>query len=673
MPASQQYIASGTPSGATLVGGGATFRTWAPHAQQVYVVLDDAGDDTPLTWSKNDADLLVKDAHGYWSGFFPSVKDGDLYRFWIVGQGPRSTEGFKRDPYARELQVRIGDWYPCNCIVRDAARYRWHDAHFTTPDFSNLIIYQFHIGVFYAQDNTGQDIRQSRVSKILDSVGRIEYWKDLGVNAVMSLPFQEYQGSNSLGYNGTDLFSPEMDYSVFPSDLPDYLPRVNRLLAAKGAPPLTIADLTGQINQFKVFVDLCHLYDIAVIADVVYNHAGSAGNNFNYNLDDQSICFFDRQKPTEQTRLYFTDQEHVGPIFDFSRPEVRQFLIDNAKMHLQEYHLDGLRYDQVTVIDENGGWHFCQDLTNTLRYDKPGVVQIAEYWNYDGGQRWKAVAQPPHGMGFDLGYSDVMRQTVRKVIQDSAQLPAVDLNLDELRTAMYFTYNADARWTVFQCVENHDLLDERHHDRQKRIASLSDPSDARSWYARSRAKVATGLLLTSPGVPMIFMGQEFLEDKFWDDDPNHSQLFIWWEGLEGKDKHMSDQHRFTRELVWLRRKHPALRGEGLNVFHVHNQNRVIAFQRWVPNVGRDVVVVVSLNVHSFRDKSYRLGFPSGGHWQEVFNSDLYDNYFNPNVLDNYGGVTADGPAWDGLPASANITLPANSILVFARDYGDAPV
>ena len=105
---------------------------------------------------------------------------------------------------------------------------------------------------------------------------------------------------------------------------------------------------------------------------------------------------------------------------------------------------------------------------------------------------------------------------------------------------------------------------------------------------------------------------------------------------------MSDQHRFTRDLMWLRRKHPALRGEGLNVFHVHNDNRVIAFHRWVPGVGRDVVVVASLNESTFYDHSYRIGFPVGGHWNEVFNSDIYDQWFNPNAQGNSGGVTADG-------------------------------
>ena len=108
----------------------------------------------------------------------------DLYRFYVVGQ---AKEGFKRDPYARELEF---NGYPdCDCILRDPADYPWHDAGFRPPGFSDLIIYQFHIGVFYAKDAAGHDIRPGRVSKILDVVDRIEYFADLGVNAVMPLPF----------------------------------------------------------------------------------------------------------------------------------------------------------------------------------------------------------------------------------------------------------------------------------------------------------------------------------------------------------------------------------------------------------------------------------------------------------------------------------------------------
>ncbi|WP_128547064.1 alpha amylase C-terminal domain-containing protein [Larkinella soli] len=658
MSASQQHIHAGTPLGANLVDGGVTFRTWAPNAREVYVAACDPGTAFPVNWQKNPDDLLVRDPNGYWGGFFPGLSDGDEYRFFVVG--PTGIEGFKRDPYARELVL---DGYPeCNCIVRDPDRYVWHDQGYRTPDFSDLIVYQLHFGVFFAEDGQGNDIRRHRVCKFLDVVNRIEYLADLGVNAIMPLPFQEYQGANSLGYNGTDLFSPEMDYTVRLNDLPPYLAAVNRLLQAKGHPPMTLEELSGQISQLKTLVDLCHLYGIAVIMDVVYNHAGGG-------FDAQSLYFFDQKPPGDNAdSLYFLRDGHAGGlVFDFRKPEVRQFLIDNGKMLLQEYHMDGLRYDQVTVIDEHGGWFFCQDLTDTLRFVKPEAVQIAEYW---AGERWKGIARRPHGMGFDLGYSGTLRDTLRRVIGQTSGGAHAPVQLEPLRDALRMTYADGRRWTVYQCIENHDLLDFNHGDRQPRIPALADPSDARSWYARSRARVAAGLLMTAPGVPMLFMGQEFLEQKYWTDWQGRPDLLIDWAGQQGRDRHMVDYHRFMRDLLRLRRRHPALRSNGLNVFHCHNGNRILAFHRWVPGTGRHVVVVAGLNENTFYDHSYRIGMPFGGHWHEVFNSDVYDTFFNPVVQGNPGGLDAGGPGWDGLPFSATLTLPANSLLVFAQDRGD---
>jgi 1,4-alpha-glucan branching enzyme len=642
------------------VDGGATFRAWGPNAKEIYLVLNDTGNDQPAHWSKNVADLLVKDARGYWGGFFPGVQENTLYRFWVVGEG---SEGFKRDPYARELEMGK-DWKWTNCVVRDPRGYKWRSDGFRPPGFSDLIIYQLHIGAFFAKDDAGNDIRPNRVSKILDVADRIEYLADLGVNAILTLPFQEFSNEYGLGYSGVDLFSPEMDYSVSAADLPRYMTRVNRLFSAKGQPPVTVQELTGQVNQFKVFIDLCHLYGIAVIADVVFNHAGG-------DFGDQGINFFDRQSyASDNNSLYFTDKGWAGgKVFAYWQESVRQFLIDNAKMHYEEFRVDGLRFDEVTVIDRFGGWSFCQDLTNTLRYVKPSAVQIAEYWG-NREDRWKGVAAPPQGLGFDVGYGDGLKYAIRGAIGAAAGGADAAVIFDAVRDALYSTSRDGARWTVLQHIENHDLVWVTNTNRVPRIPALAHPGNTRSWYARSRAKVATGLLLTAPGVPMIFMGQEFLEDKFWSDDPKRADLRIWWEGLEGKDKHMSDQHRFTRELMWLRRKQPALCGDGLNVFHVHNENRVIAFHRWIPGVGGDVVVVASLNERTFYNHSYRLGFPGRGHWREVFNSDIYDDFFNPNAQGNPGGITADGPPWNELPTSAMVTLPANSLLVFARDDGD---
>ena len=205
MPTSQSHITAHTPMGATLVDGGATFRVWAPGATQVYVALGD----TSVYRPQPQDELVGNPATGHWTGFVPGVADGDHYRFYVVGAGGRAE--LKRDPWARELEpgVAIAD---CDCIVRARDSYPWHDAGYRPPPFHELVVYQLHVGVFSARDANGHDIRRGRVAKLLDVLDRIDYLVDLGVNAVQPLPLVEFHGEWSLGYNGTDLFSPETDY-----------------------------------------------------------------------------------------------------------------------------------------------------------------------------------------------------------------------------------------------------------------------------------------------------------------------------------------------------------------------------------------------------------------------------------------------------------------------------
>ena len=148
-------------------------------------------------------------------------------------------------------------------------------------------------------------------------------------------------------------------------------------------------------------------------------------------------------------------------------------------------------------------------------------------------------------------------------------------------------------------LENHDVVRVNNEtDREPRVSALADPSNARSWYARSRSRVANGLLLTAPGIPMLFMGQEFLEDKYWSDSPNFfADSLIFWDGLAG-DRAMQDHLRFCQELIRVRKSLPAFTGDAMRVFHVHNDNRIIAFHRWIEGRGEDVVVVaLAARVH----------------------------------------------------------------------------
>lgn len=638
--------------GARVTDGGATFRLWAPRAEHVYVVLD--GEPAP---APTDRELVKDPASGHWTGFIPGIGVGSRYRYYIEAAG---ASELKRDPRARELDFTGPP--DADCVVTNAWTYPWHDAGYRAPDFNELIVYQLHIGRFYARDDTGTDRRIGRVAKLLDALDRAEYLAALGVNAIQPLPLVEFETPHSMGYNGTDIFSPEEDYCVRDGDLPPYLERLNRLLEARGKHPISLTDLRGQVNQLKAFVDICHVYGLAVIPDVVLNHGGGG-------FDQHSLNYLDLGAGPGNN-LYFTDEGWAGGwIFAFTRPEVEAFLIDNARMWLEEYHADGLRFDEVTVIDQHGGWHFCQDLTATLRFGHPAAVLIAEYW---GEQPWRAVVAPPDGMGFDLGYADALRNGIRKVIAQAAGGALATVEMGQLTAGLQRPWGEPQAWQAYNCIENHDLVydgDDGGH-RQPRLARLAGGSDSRSWYARSRARVANGLLLTAPGVPMLFMGQEFLQDTLWSDDPDNLQGLIWWDGLAGLDPAMAEFHRCTSDLMWLRRHHPALRADPIYIYPPDVENRVLAFQRWVPDIGRDVVVVACLREASFHDGSYALGLPQPGHWYEVFNSDFYDHLPNPSVTGNAGGIDASGEPLHGLPYSASISIPANGLLVFARDLGD---
>jgi 1,4-alpha-glucan branching enzyme len=351
----QDHIDSTTPTGATLVPGGATFRVWAPRASAIYLNGSFGG---VVYDQQTDARLLASDGTGYWTGFQANAVDGDTYRFWVVGAG---GSGYKRDPYARELSPT---GFPnCFSILRAAGAYPWHDAAFRTPDFSDMVVYQLHIGTYAIS-------RPGIASNFLDVAGKVPYIAASGVNVLQPLPVDEQEANPSMGYGGADLFSPDFPYVATSVDLPAYLATINSILAAKELAPLALANIASGPGQLKALVDLCHIHGIAVVFDVVYNHAG--GFSVGRQLDDNCIYYFDRAKDVGDNNdsLYFTNQDRGtgGLAFALWNADVGRFLQDNAAHYVTEYHADGFRYDEISILlstSQATGWAFCRTLTSS--------------------------------------------------------------------------------------------------------------------------------------------------------------------------------------------------------------------------------------------------------------------------------------------------------------------
>ena len=630
--------------GGHLVNQGATFRIWAPNAREVYLIWGDQD-----RAQRPAAEWRLERQGEHFVGFVAPAQDGDCYRYWVVGP---DGEGPKRDPHARELEWQ---GYPdCDCIMREPTVYPWASSdRYRRPQPHQLVLYQLHVGTFFYQDGAGDDLRRSRVARFLDVLDRFEHVRQLNVSGVQLLPIVEWQTGRSLGYNGTDLFSAEMDYFVLTSELGRYADLLNRLRAEAGAPAL----LESGVNQLKALIDLFHLYDIAVFFDVVYNHAGG-------NFDDQSMRLIDysatRSKPHGP---YFQNAGWAGGIvFDYQVEEVRRFLIDNAVAMAEEYRIDGIRYDEVTVIDEHGGWRFCQELTETLSQRAPDVINVAEYWR--GDKSWVIRETASGGAGFDAVWLDTLRDAIRGAIAAASRGAHAWVNMSAIRNALFPAYGEDRPSAAVHYIENHDLHKAGNDDRQPRIARLADGSDSRSWYARSRSRAANALLLTAPGIPMLFMGQEILEDKYWSDNPSyHRDTLVWWDGLS-RQPAMREHLRFMQDLIRLRRTRPGLTGRYSIPFQAHNDDRMIATLRGTGDGADDIVVVFSLNESVLRD--YAVGFPHHGAWHQLLNTDDYEIDPARRADGVRATVEADGPALHTMPASARIAIPANGVLIFGR-------
>lgn len=605
------------PLGATPQAG-TTFRLWAPFVDAVSVKVNDAN---PVPMTKEAGHPQSDDT--VWVINVPSAKIGDRYKYLITVNG--TTREFA-DPRARQLTGSdAGAW----SIIIDPAPIA---SLSTEPAFNQMVIYEMHIGTFNVTPGQSLGTFDSAIAKL-------DYLKDLGVNAVEVLPvhenatFDTHKPANyNWGYDVVQLYAVNSSY--------------------------------GGADALKRFIKACHDRGIAVILDVVYNHM--VGSNL-------LMSFGGVTGPGFKDGIYFYGDERedtgFGPRPDYVRPQVRAYIDDNALMWLREYGIDGLRWDSTVNIrafhDGNNpipaGGEVMQAANNGYRNTdpkQPSKISIAEDLQSNA-----ALVTPTSqgGFGFNSQWDDSLFFDVRRAV---VAVNDQDRSVSAIKGSIEKNVGGPFSRVIYS--ENHDKVghpnDPADGKPQIRIPPLIDQGNPASVFAKKRSTLAAAVALTSPGIPMIFQGQEMLEDRTFD---FFTSTPVDWK----KTANFKGIVSMYRDLIALRRntsgKTGGLSGEHVNVFHVDEQNKTLAYHRFGNGgAGDDVVVVVNLSNQDLHPLN--IGFPRGGKWVVRFNSgaSVYDADFkNGDSFD----TTANPGAKDGLNFNADVGIGPYSVVVFSQD------
>jgi 1,4-alpha-glucan branching enzyme len=591
-----------TGMGSILHNKGTFFRVWAPHAKKIFVTGEFNG------WSDS-SNEMTHEGNGYWGVNIPDAKACHQYKYIL-----HTNAGvlYKNDPYAKEVTNSAG-----NSVIIDPS-FNWSTDVFQMPSWNKLVIYEMHVGTFNRKD-------PNRPGTFEGVIEKLAYLKALGITAIEIMPPLEFPGGISWGYNPSHPFAIEAEY--------------------------------GGVSGFKKLVDAAHKHGIAIIVDIVYNHFGPG---------DLDIWRFDGWSENDAGGIYFYEDWRKKTPWgdsrpDYGRPEVRQYIRDNAVMWLDEYRADGLRTDAIAYIrNVNGedkpeedlpdGWSLMQWINKEVQEKFPWKITIAEDLKCNA---WITKPQSEGGEGFSSQWDAAFVHPVRRVL---AAINDAERDMEALQKAILYRYNDDAFERVIY-TESHDEV----ANGKARVPEEISPNDASNWFAKKRSVLGAVVTFTSPGIPMIFQGQELLENGwFSDSDP------LDWKRSES----FTGIVKLYRDLIHLRvnaeGNSKGLTGQDTEIIFIDNTEKIIAWHRWEEKGPNDSVVVI-LNFANKSHDDFMIPFPDQGLWKLRFNSDWQG--YDPTFTNEFAWDTSaleckddeEGKHW------ARVNLAPYSALIFSKD------
>jgi 1,4-alpha-glucan branching enzyme len=590
--------------GANLFGNECSFRVWAPNAIAVSVDL----------WQDAEISHIplypeASDSH-YWSGDIQGVKAGQRYQFWLENKGGEASNPGGRfarvDAYARQVENAednakgiIVDW-----------QHEW--SKFKTPKFDDLIIYQAHVGSFAGLHD---HLNISTYATFADFQTKLGYIRELGFNALQLLPIAQVDGIDGEGYGATNLFAPHDGY--------------------------------GSPGELRSLVEAAHSHGLAVIFDVVYHHASTSHNHYwqyDGNTTDGGGIYFEDPFQFEPAR------DENGRSFAHWKSEVQNFLLDHARMLLNEYRGDGLRFDMAHSLT----WACSQQMIAGLRAnpDWHDKYLIAE-WTADQHDRWGQVIRE---LGFDAIWAMADPFAFRQAAH--GQNP-----IDALKSFIgWLGFDAPSNFVRY-LLGSHDQIADADNGNQGDHRYFVELYGGRNnWYARAKARLGWALNVAIPGTPMMFMGSECHHWGYWWPNSDHNgstteHRFDW--SIAG-DQIAMPMRNLVKAANWVRWNNPALRSHTLQFIHEDQANQVLAFKRWHEG-GNIIITVVNLSDRQWQHHDYGIHVGGEtGQWEEIFNSQApqYDGWHDSGNYGYHPRVQLDGKLY--------VNLPQWSVLMFRK-------
>ncbi|MGI8752036.1 MAG: 1,4-alpha-glucan branching protein GlgB [Acidimicrobiales bacterium] len=614
---------------------GTSFAVWAPNARAVRVVGE------WNFWDGRVHPMRSLGASGVWELFIPGVAPGARYKYELVAVNGEII--LKADPMANATEVP-----PATAsVVAAPSDHQWDDQDWMTaratgdPLAKPMSVYEVHLGSWlHTSDGHGG----GRSLTYLELAEKLPaYVADLGFTHVELMPVAEHPFAGSWGYQVSAYYAPTSRW--------------------------------GSPDDFRVLVDACHRYGLGVIVDWVPAH---------FPRDAFALARFDG------TALYEHEDPRKGTqpdwgtlVFNFGRPEVRNFMVANALYWIDQFHIDALRVDAVASMlyldysrkegewlpNEFGGREnleavtFLKEVNEVVFGLHPGATTIAEE-----STAWPGVSRPTYlgGLGFGWKWNMGWMHDTLEYFKTDPLFRRYHQN--ELTFGLVYSWSEN-----FVLPISHD---EVVHGKGSLLTKM--PGDRWQQLANLRAFLAW--MWAHPGKQLLFMGSELGQEREW----NHDRDLDWWlleqDGHRGVQGLVGDLNRLykSRPALWTQ----DVKAEGFGWIDASDTDSSVAsFLRiaapssasgggpdaptWpsanAPGSGDTVACIANLT--PVPHHGYRVGLPRAGEWDELLNTDASE--WGGSGLGNGGRVTATNGSWHGQPASAELVLPPLGVLWLA--------